>query len=394
MPLARRGSRGGGAVTLSWLVLKNSMRNKRRTALTVCSIGFSIFLLIALYTFVDMLYNPPASEEAALRLAVTRSTSIAETMPLGYRQKLERVPHVTKVMPLQWFGGVYKDPKNVFANFAVDPDVFWDMFTEIKADERTKHAFSAERTAAIVGTGLMERYGWKIGDRVTLLGTIFPVDLEFKIVGTFDYDLARNNFYFRYDYFNEAMGDTSELGAFWLRADSAEAIPGIIQTVDAMFRNTPAETKTETEKAFVLNFISMIGNLKRIIGSIMAVVVFTMMLVSGSTIAMTIRERTREVAILKSIGFTQATVLRLILSEAVLIALMGVAVGIGLSLLLSTQSDKLYEATQGLIYAYMPTPATYTMAIALGIFIGVGSALFPALQASRLTILAAMRRLE
>lgn len=379
-------------MTLSHFVIKNALRNKRRTILTVLSTGFSLFLLIALWTFLDMLFNPPSSDDSAMRLAVRRSTSLADQMPIAYMQKIKGVPHIKAVMPLQWFGGYYKEPKNFFANLAVDPDKFWDMFSELKTTEATRRAFAAERTGAVVGEGLMKRYGWKVGDRVTLIGTIFPVDLEFKIVGTFDYELADYNFYFRFDYLNEALGDPGEAGSFWLKADRAENIPGIIDTVDAMFHNSAAETKTETEKSFVLGFVAMLGNVKVLVGYIAVVVIFTMLLVSASTMAMTIRERIREVAILKSIGYPSGTILGLILGESIFIALLGV--GTGCLFAVGLSHANLYELTQGFIQIFKPTAQVYAMVLATGIGIGVFSGLVPALQASRLTITEAMRRLE
>lgn len=373
-------------------ILKNALRNKRRTALTVLSIGFSLFLLIALWTFLDLLFNPPQTEQSALRLAVRRSTSLADQMPIAYMRKIERVPHAALVMPLQWFGGVYKEPKNFFANFAVDPGTFWAMFPELRATPEAKRAFAGERIAAVVGEDLMKRYGWKVGDRVTLIGTIFPVDLEFHIVGAYTYELQQNAFYFRYDYFNEALGNTGEIGAFWIKADRAESIPGIIDAVDTMFHNSSAETKTETEKSFVLGFVAMLGNVKLIVGAIAIVVVFTMLLVTATTMSMTIRERLREVAILKTLGFGRETILGLIIGEAVFIGLLGFVVGALLAFALSL-SD-VYAMTQGFIQFFRPPPSIYALAALTGTLIGALSGLIPALQASGMTITTAMRRLE
>ncbi|MCX7011526.1 MAG: FtsX-like permease family protein [Candidatus Sumerlaeota bacterium] len=373
-------------------VVKNVTRNKRRTAFTVLSIGFSLFLLIMLYTVLDLLTNPPSTEASALRLAVRRSTSIAEMLPLSYQQKLEQVPHVMAVMPLQWFGGYYKEPKNFFGNLATDPVKFWKLFPEYKADEATKRAFAADRRAAVCAPDLMKRFGWKVGDRVTLKGTIFPVDLEFTLVGASDFELDKSNFWFRFDYLNEAMGDMGQVGSFWLQADSPESIPGIIQTVDTMFRNSPAETLTETEKSFQLAFVGMLGNVRLMIGSISLVVVFTMLLVAASTMAMTIRERMREVAILKAIGYPRQTILGLILGESTLIGLLGV--GLGILLAAGLGHMDVNAMTMGFLPFFKPPWSVYGMAVAVSAGIGFFSGLFPALQASGMTITEAMRRLE
>jgi putative ABC transport system permease protein len=378
-------------MSLPLLILRNVLRNKRRTGLTILSIGFSLFLLIALLTFLDIFTNPPAEAESALRLAVRRSTSITEMLPISYQAKLRRVPHIDIVSPLQFFGGVYKDPKNFFGNFATGTEI-WGMFPELNVSDATKKAFAAERMAAVAGEDLMRKFGWKVGDRITLTGTIFPANLELRIVGSYYYKLDSGNLYFRYDYFNEALGEFNQVGAFWVKADSQESIPGIMDTVDTMFRNSAAETKTETEKAFVLNFVSMLGNVKMMIGSVATVVLFTMLLVAAGTMAMTIRERMREVAILKAIGYTPSLILFLVLGESITISLLGFGTGCLFAFALS-RAD-VYSMTQGFISFFLPPARIYGYALAAGIAIGVFSGIVPAIQASRLTITEAMRRLE
>ena len=377
---------------LSWFILRNAFRNKRRTLLTVSSIGFSLFLLITLFTFLGILLNPVSNSETALRLLVSRSTSLAQMMPISYLDRIENVPNVEVVAPLQWANGIYKEPKNFFPNFATDPKAIWDIYTEQKVSPETRNAFIAERTGAVVGEELMKRFGWEVGDTVTLLGTIFPVDLEFKIVGVYTATSGQNIFYFRYDYLNEAMGRINLVGAFVIKTTSADAVPGIIDTIDTMFRNSPAETKTETEKAFVLGFISMLGNVQLIIGSISLVVIFTMLLVSISTMAMTIRERLREVAILKTIGYPRHMVLWLIVGEAVFISCMGFCFAIMLTLLLSRVD--IYGLTQGFVEQFTPGFHMYLMMFSAAVAIGFLSGFFPALQAANMTITDGMRRLE
>jgi len=379
-------------VNLGRFIARNVLRNKRRTGLTVLSIGFSLFLLIALTTFLDTLFNPPVAEESALRLAVRRSTSLADQMPISYLDKLKEVPHVVSAIPVQWFNGIYKEPKNFFANLAVDPSGMWDMFPELQVSEEAKRRFAAERTAAIAGEALMKRFGWKVGDRVTLLGSIFPVDLEFTIVGAYNYEVDESSFYFRYDYMNEALGSPNQVGAFWLKADRAESVPGILERVDSMFRNTAAETKTETEKAFILGFIAMLGNVRVMMGSIALVVVFTMLLVAASTMAMAVRERLREVAILKAMGYPRLTILALVVGEAVFIGLLGFVLGV--SFAVGLHYTDVYTLTKGFIPSFTPSWLVLSMALLTGVGIGFLSGLFPGLQASNMPITEAMRRLE
>ena len=373
-------------------IWRNAWRNKRRTALTVLSIGFSLFLLMALLTFMNVLLNPVTQDEAALRLITSRSTSIAEMMPIAYGDKIRRLPHVEHVAALQWFNGVYKDPDFQFANFSTEPGEIFEIYTEQKISTEAKAAFIAERDAATVSENLAKRFNWKTGDRITLQGTIFPVDLDLKIVGIFTEPLGQEMLYFRYDYLDEILDNLGMAGAFVIKVTDAASIPGISQAVDAMFRNSPAETKTETEKAFVLGFVSMLGNIQTIIGSVAGVVVFTMLLVSVSTMAMTVRERLREVAILKTLGFPQRTILGLVISEALLIALMGTVLGCVLAE--SLRFVDLNRATQGFITQFSPGLTTYAAVIGTGIAIGLISGFFPARQAVNLTITDAMRRLD
>lgn len=383
---------GLSPMTFGNFVVRNALRNKKRTALTVLSIGFSLFLLIALNTILDLLINPPVPEESALRVAVRRSTSLADQMPIAYQQKIEAIPNVKLVMPLQWFGGYWREEKNFFANFATDPNKMWEMYPEYVASEETKAALKSERIGAVAGEKLMERYEWNVGDRITLTSPIFGVSPEFLIVGSFQNEEQEDVLYFRYDYLEELRGKPGEIGAFWVMAENADSVPAIIETIDATFRNSPAETKTETEKAFILGFTSMLGNVQMMIGSIAIVVIFTMLLVAASTMAMTIRERLREVAILKALGYPRQTILGLILGEAIFIAVLGGIVGCLGALALS--SANMSAMTQGFIQAFNPSIATYAISIIVAIAIGLFSGIIPAFQASTLTITEAMRRLE
>ncbi|MEN6627758.1 MAG: ABC transporter permease [Candidatus Sumerlaeia bacterium] len=374
------------------LVLKNLLRNKKRTGLTVLSFGFSLFLLVALSTFLNALINPPETDASILRLAVRRSTSLAEQMPLAYGERLKRIPHVAAVMPLQWFGGYYKEQRNRLATLAVDPSLYFDMFPELVVSEETRAAFKANRRGVLVGEMTLNQWGWKVGQLITIKGDIFPVDLELQIVGTYTYVEEENALYINWDYLHEALGKPGKIGAFWLKADAKENVPGIIDAVDAAFRNSPAETKTETERAFRLGFVSMLGNVRLIIGSIAIVVIFTMLLVVTSTMAMTIRERMREVAILKTIGCRRVHILMMIVGEGLAIALLGWVVGYLFSVGLGHTDTN--QMTQGFVPKFQPPPAIYAMTLGVGMLIGLIAGLIPGLQASGLTISEAMRKLE
>ncbi len=379
-------------MSFSRFIWKNAFRNKRRTGLTILSIGFSLFLLLFLLTFMDMLLNPVIEDDSALRLMVVRSTSIGDMMPIAYLDKIRRVPGVAHVSPMQWFNGVYKDPDYQFANFATDPAEIFNIFTEQHLGAEAKAAFVAERKSAVAGLDLAKRFGWKVGDRITLTGTIFPVDLELDIVGIFTADLNQNMLYFRWDYLDEALGKPGMAGAYTVKAADAASVPQVVEAIDGMFRNSPAETKTTTEKAFVLGFVAMLGNIQMIIGSVAGVVVFTMLLVAVSTMAMTVRERMREVAILKAIGYSRNAVMALVMAEALFISLVGAVLGLCLGE--SLRLLDLDRMTQGFIQKYEPGLGTVASVVAAGVVIGLVSGYLPARQAASMSITAAMRRME
>ncbi len=315
---------------LARLIWKNAARNPRRCVLTILSIAVSIFLVSTLQAVLSTIYRVgKGSGSPHLRLIVHRSTSITQHLPEAYRQRIAALAGVKYLISQTWFGGQYIDERNFFANFAVDVDNFEKVFDEFQIPPDQLAAWKRERTAALVGRKLMEKYGWKLGDRITLKGTIYPINPEFIIraVYTAADEPSERIFFFHYDYFDEALGRPGQVGDFVVKAGSAQEIPRLIDTIDRTFRNTAAETKTETEQAFGLSFVSMLGNVKLLLTAISAAVVFTILLVAGNTMAMSIRERTGEVAVLKTLGFRRNTILFLLVGESLVIALLGGVLG-------------------------------------------------------------------
>lgn len=380
-------------MTFGHFIVKNAFRNKRRTFLTVLSTGFSLFLLITLQTLVGYLFNPPQPEKGELRLAVNRATSVFDGLPLGLMSKLEKVPHVVGVMPFQFYMGGLKDqPKKVFPSIAVQPDRFWQMFPELNLVEGTRERFVELKTAAIIGTELAKAYGFKIGDRISLVGTAIPVDLDFELVGIYKAPQYSTTMFFNLKYLQDGLEGMNTVNTYWLMADSADSVAGIMESVDTMNRNSPHETRTETERNFVLGFMKMLGNVKFLVGSISLVVAFTMLIVAASNMAMTIRERTREIAILKSIGYPAHLVLILILGEAVFLSVLSGVISCSAAWGMGHMS--LYAATSGMIERFVVKGPTYGIALGGGAAIGLLSALAPAIHASRMSILEAFRRLD
>jgi len=313
------------------LIWKNSIRNPRRSVLTILSITVSVFLvstLQAILTRLDSLGK--ATGSGHLRLVTHHATGLGQLLPIAHKQRIAALPGVKAVGSWTWFGGIYIDEANFFANFATDPEELEKTHEEYRVPPDQRAAWKSERTGALVGRKLMDQFGWKVGDRVTLKGTIYPFDPEFIIKGVFtcpDDESQERTLFFHYDYFNEAWGRRNLAGTFAVLAEKPEDVPRLMDAIDRTFRNTDAETKTETEQAFNLSFVSMLGNVKLLLNVISLAVVFTILLVAGNTMAMSIRERTGEVAVLRTLGFRRNTILFLLVGESLAIALLGGFIG-------------------------------------------------------------------
>ena len=373
-------------------ILRNTFRNKRRTLLTILSIGMSLFLISTLKTLVDELESSPATPESAKRVVTRHLTGLGSVMPIAHRERIRQVPGVEGVVASQWFGGVYKDPANFFAQFALDADKFAVVYPEVKTETPEQlDAFVNLRTGALAGVNLARRYGWKVGDRITLQGAIFPVDPELTITGLVSGGGSESNFYFHWDYFNELFPQ-NVAGAFIVMARDPEDIPAISESVDAMFANTTAPTKTETESAFLLGFASMWGNVRLLMMSISTVVLFTVILVAANTMAMSIRERTAEIAILKTLGFAPGRVLTMMIVESAIIALVGGLLGSLCARLIYGFGIDFSSISLGFIQTFTVRWSTIAMSGGISLIVAVFSTLLPAYTASRLPIAMAVRK--
>ena len=379
-------------MTLTRFVQKNTFRNLRRSLLTVLSIGFSLLLLTLMMAIWRNFYMSKGTEESALRLVTRHKVSLTFTMPSFYREKIHAIPGVAVVLPQNWFGGKYKDDKSndFFAQFGTDPDEFFKVYKDWKIPEDQIKAWQQDRAGAVVDSKKAEQFGWKIGQKVIIQGDIFPVNLELTIRGIFTAPRPTQSLYFNQKYVEEAVPYTKgEIGFFTILADSPEAVQKIGPAVDEMFRNSPQPTRTETEAAFQLGFLQMLGNVKAFILSICGAVVFAILLVSANTMAMSIRERTREVAVLKTLGFTRGTVLGLFVGEAVLLALVG---GIGGSLVAFLLGKGAGQAG-GFAGALQVNVPTMLVAWVVAALVGFISAIIPSYNASRLGIVEGLRHI-
>ena len=380
-------------MTLSRFVTKNAFRNKRRSLLTVLSIAFSLLLLTLMMTIWRAFYLDEGSAESAERLVVRHRVSLTFFLPGYYREKIRAIPGVVSVVPVTWFGGIYKDqkPENFFAQFATDPEEFFKTFRDTQMPEDQKISWRRDRQGVIVDDTLAKKYGWKLGDRIVLQGTIYPVDLELYIRGIFSSYPDNKSVYFNSKYLEESVAFfKGQAGTFSILAASPKDVSTIAGTIDDMFRNAPQPTKSESEKAFGLEFVAMLGNVKAFILSICGAVVFATLLVSANTMAMSIRERTREVAVLKTLGFTRNSVLRLFVSEAVALAVAGGVIGLALGYgLVYSASQSPYMS----FYHLKVTPGMWAAAIFVSAAVGLASSLIPSYHASQVNIVDGLRHI-
>lgn len=380
-------------MTLTRFVTKSAFRNKRRSVLTVLSITFSLLLLTVMMTVWRSFYVDQASAQSAQRLITRHRVSLTESLPIYYREKMRTIPGVVAVAPTQWFGGLYKDekPENFFAQFGTDPQEIFKVMTDLKIPPDQLEAWQRDQAGAVVDSDLAKKYGWKIGDRVTLKGTIFPVDPELTIRGIFSAPQPTITMYFNWKYVEEAVSFAKgTTGTFNILADSPDNVPKIASSIDALFRNSPEPTKTESEKAFQLDFINSIGNVKAFILSISFAVVFATLLVSANTMAMSIRERTREVAVLKTLGFTRPTILGLYIGEAITIALIGGLIGCLLAI--GLVSGLAHAPGMGFFFLGMTVKfPTFVLAVFVAAIVGFLSAVIPAYHAAKVDIVEGLR---
>lgn len=379
-------------MTRTGFALRNAFRNKRRSALTVLSLGFSMLLLTLLMAVWRGFYLDDGSAESAQRVMTRHRISLTFFLPTAYREQIRAVPGVTAVAPMTWFGGRYIDdrPEHFFAQFGTDPEEICQVYREWEIPPEQLQAWKRDRSGAIAERKLAEKHGWSLGDRIVLQRNIFPVDLELTIRGFYHSPDGFQAVLFDYAYVEEAVRwAKGQAGVFAVLTRSPSAVPRVAREIDDAFHNAPQPTKTESEKAFQLGFIEMLGNVKAFILSIAGAVMFAVILVCANTMAMSIRERVREVATLKTIGFTRGQVLALFVGEAAFLSGLGGAVGVGLAHWMLSMAARSPMAD----FLSNIRVSGSTAAIAVGVALGVGllSSMVPAWRASGLPITAGLR---
>jgi putative ABC transport system permease protein len=382
------------------LVARNLGRNRLRTLLTAASITLSIFLACAVLTLPEGLNAILNRMSSSTRITVHNKAGLAYVLPYGYLQKVRAVPGVTAATSFSWFGGIYDEPKNLFPNFAVDPEAVGAVWPDYKIDGQALADFRRYRDAALVGYQTLRKFRWKVGDRVTLRGTAWPVELDFRIVGELP-EPTGNPVWFLFSrvYLEEAVrakGQSAEIaGMIWVRVEDPDAVPGVMRRVDELFRNSDAETASETEKSFFESFMSSLTGIANIILAVGFLVVVAVVFITANTCSMAIRERATEIAILKALGFRWRLILALLLTETMVLALGGGALGAlgayGVLKALAALGATGAKPGLGPLSMFLVTPWNLAQGIFLSVLVGLVAGVVPSWGAARKPVAAALR---
>jgi putative ABC transport system permease protein len=381
------------------LILKNAFRKRTRTLLTIGSIVLPLLVICLMATFLRALDRPdPATTRGMFRLVTRHKVSLSNFLPRAYLGKIRQLPGVVAATELDWFGGKYGDgsAKTMFPRFAVEPEAFLQVFDDLTILQGSAADWRADRAGCIVGKNLADKFGWKIGDKIVLLGDIWPVTLELNVRAI--YQLPDGNaatLHFNKAYLEEARPRFGTLvGMVWLKARDGAAATSLLDTIDGLFENSSAPTKTETEKAFQMSFLSLVGNVKLLVTSIGVIIVAVILLIAANTMAMAARERVTEIAVLRTLGYQKGTILGLILGESVLVGVLGGLFGVGVFTLLVPSLKRSLIATP--LGAFASGFGIYPGILLLAFFLAVGAGLLagvvPAIRSARRSITDGLRQ--
>lgn len=371
------------------LVFKNLLRSKRRTFLTVLSIAVSLFIFSALVSMPTVANQILSDTASSTRIATHNKAGLAYSIPVAYKQRMVVVPHVEAVAAQSWFGGILHDVNDQFPNFAIDHENVETVYTDWKIEPEAVAQFKKIRTACLVGSETMKRFNLHVGQQIVLKGGIYPFNVTLNIVGTLGGKAPPNFLIFRRDYLEEAAGRPGFVDVIWVKVDKAGNVPQVIAAIDEGFANSSAETVSESESAFIGGFLQMYRTFFRMAEILGFIVVLTIGLVAANTAAMSIRERRGEIAVMRSIGFRSRTILSLLLSESLLIGLIGGILGCGAAFFLL----KIFSIGNvgGPLGTISMPPLVLAETLVMAALIGVFSALVPASSAARRNIVDALR---
>jgi putative ABC transport system permease protein len=380
------------------LVWRNALRNRLRTTLTMLGIGLLIFVLVFVVTALLEVEAWEAEAAKHHRVVVQHSTGLATMLPIDLEAWLlgnEEIQSLaTNIMKFNWFGGYYQTQDNWPANLAVDIEPWRRMMTELKVPDPDFERMRRTKNGVLVGRSLMNRYGWKIDQRVTLTGTFYPVNADLEIVGTFTSENVRQEemMIFRWDYFDELLENKKLVGTYWMQARSPDAIPRLKELIDGRTRNSSDPTETITEKEFAVQFMQMMGNVRGLVAMIAGIVLVIMVIMTANTMAMSVRERVTEVAVMRTLGFRSGQILGLIVGESMLVSLLAAGAALGVSLLVFNMGGLSPSPVYFPIFQVQPPAAAAALGAAL--FCGTASALVPAVQAARRKIVDGLRQVN
>ncbi|MBZ5638544.1 MAG: ABC transporter permease [Acidobacteriia bacterium] len=378
------------------LVWRSLLRKKTRTVFTVLSILVA-FVLFGYLGAIRQAFTGGIELTGADRLLTLHRVSLIQLLPVSYRTRIESIPGVKAVSYSTWFGGTYQDPKNFFPQYVTDPEALLELYPEYRLPEDQKRAWLADRMGAIAGRQIATKYGWKIGDKIPIQATIWrkkdgSIDWVFDLVGIYDGAEKGTNttqFFFRYDYFDESrMFGQGMVGWFIERIAEPARAAEIARRIDDTFQNSAHETKTSTEKAFAQAFANQVGDIGAILRSVLLAVFFTILLVAGNTMAQSVRERVGEIAVLKTLGYSDGKVLGLVMAESLLLSGVGGLLGLGLGWVLIQRGDP----TGGQLPIFFLPVRDLVRGVGLVLALGVATGVPPAVMALRLRIVDALRR--
>ncbi|HVT44748.1 MAG TPA: FtsX-like permease family protein [Thermoanaerobaculia bacterium] len=375
----------------SRLILKNLFRNKLRAGLTVALMASIFFFVATLLSILDNFEQAANAGEGKNRLGVQSAISLADMLPYAHEEKIRRIEGITETSKLQWVGAYYKEQKNFFANFAVDADKMERVWDDYRVPDDQRAAFKQDRQGTIVGPGLAERFGWKIGDRIVLTGTIFPFNPELNVRGIYEHAVDSASLFFQMAYFEQALGDPGQVGMFWVKVADADRMASVSEEIDALFRNSEYPTETFTEKEFQQQFISMIGNIKLLFTTVSLCAIFMIVLLGAITMSMSARERVTEIAVLRAIGYSRGAILGLMLTEFVLLALLGGAAGAFGANVFYRFID-MTKLTQGFLVNFGVSGPTILLCVAAALGVGLLSGGLPATRSANLSVVDGLRK--
>lgn len=379
------------------LIIRNVFRNKIRSLFTGASIAVSLFLVVMLYSFLTVQDEMTAATKVYNRLIAMNVQGLSGNVPIAYVDRIRRIPGVKAATPFSWFGGKYRDEKIVFGQFGVDAQAVPEVYPDYEIPPDQLKAWQDDPTGCVVGSVIARNKGWEIGDKIPLKGDIYPVNLELTVRGIYDGPSStdREMLWFHFNYLDESLKKVNEsyagnAGIVVLEAQSAEIMPELSKTVDDTFASSDAPVRAMTEKQFQQSFMEMMGNVRGFIKYTSIAVVVALLCVAANTMAMALRERTREIALFKAIGFPQMTILGMFLAEAVAIGMLGGIMGaFGAKLLFATVDFSKF--VPGLAWLYVPW-STALWAVALATGIGFVSGIIPAWRAANVSVIEGLRK--